>query len=418
MLLHNLEVGPFGRRIVAKRDISAGSLLFEESAICAVIDDEHLNTHCSHCFGDNASSACGSCFILHYCNRDCQRKDWSIHKKECAGFLKCKPSRPDATVRVICRAIYMDQLNKSDLMNQLVTNREHASDQRLLELVPTVKMLKFILGDLLRSAKETIDLILLFSCNGMNICDGEMVNIGVGLFISACHINSACLPNAAVIFAGSKANVRTIRDIKSGEEIFITYLNPTTPRTKRVKELRDTYYFDCKCHLCTVDPDPLAKFQCSTKGCEGQLDEVQCVNCGQPLEIELVSYMKNDTLSLESYQKLASFLADTNSRMFEVRHDLIRLLMSQQKWKDAAKICQIHIAAYEEIFGQYHPLCSVYMFYVFKMQLFEQYPDIDYGKRCLKLMTFSHGSSHSLTKEVVKLLTLSQMEMNCAEVIE
>ena len=42
---------------------------------------------CSYC-RKKCSLNCGSCFVITYCNRECQRRDWKKHKKECRSILE------------------------------------------------------------------------------------------------------------------------------------------------------------------------------------------------------------------------------------------------------------------------------------------------------------------------------------------
>jgi len=38
---------------------------------------------CNHCSKPNAPSHCRVCKIAHYCNKQCQKSDWSVHKDHC-----------------------------------------------------------------------------------------------------------------------------------------------------------------------------------------------------------------------------------------------------------------------------------------------------------------------------------------------
>ena len=45
---------------------------------------EAAKTRCEACFKLNQSSWCGICKVVYYCNRECQRKHWPLHKEKCA----------------------------------------------------------------------------------------------------------------------------------------------------------------------------------------------------------------------------------------------------------------------------------------------------------------------------------------------
>ena len=68
---------------------------------------------CSHCNADNAVMKCSQCHDERYCNAECQRKGWKIHK------LLCGKSVDDLTVQWKT----MDPLNRRTIMNEM---RSHA----------------------------------------------------------------------------------------------------------------------------------------------------------------------------------------------------------------------------------------------------------------------------------------------------
>ncbi len=51
-------------------------------ASVVLLSDPKANL-CSYCKKAGKMSSCGSCKRIYYCNRDCQKGDWSNHKNEC-----------------------------------------------------------------------------------------------------------------------------------------------------------------------------------------------------------------------------------------------------------------------------------------------------------------------------------------------
>lgn len=68
------------------------------------------------------------------------------------------------------------------------------------------------------------------------------------------HLNHSCDPNAYVVMDGPKLQLRSLKDIKKGEEIFISYIDPTNPYARRQSELKERWFFDCKCSKCLKGP--------------------------------------------------------------------------------------------------------------------------------------------------------------------
>ena len=84
----------------------------------------------------------------------------------------------------------------------------------------------------------------------------------MGLYLSpqAALLNHSCDHNAVVTYvwedddgAGPPALlVLPLRDLEAGEEITVSYIDTTHPSYARQRELRDRYFFDCKCSKCLI----------------------------------------------------------------------------------------------------------------------------------------------------------------------
>lgn len=42
---------------------------------------------CSYCNKENAAKKCSKCHSVHYCDTNCQRKDWEVHKLRCCQTI-------------------------------------------------------------------------------------------------------------------------------------------------------------------------------------------------------------------------------------------------------------------------------------------------------------------------------------------
>ncbi|KAF5376480.1 hypothetical protein D9615_008624 [Tricholomella constricta] len=91
----------------------------------------------------------------------------------------------------------------------------------------------------------------------------------VGVFNAISRVNHSCAPNAIYDFtvASFSCQLRAIRDIKTDEEIFISYCSTSEPTAARQAKLKP-YGFECTCRVCS-DPTSdalLAKIEASTSG--------------------------------------------------------------------------------------------------------------------------------------------------------
>jgi hypothetical protein len=68
-------------------------------------------------------------------------------------------------------------------------------------------------------------------------------------------LNHACDFNAVVSFDGPTIFVRSLREIKRGEEVTISYIDATNPVAMRQLELKERYFFICQCGLCQKGQD-------------------------------------------------------------------------------------------------------------------------------------------------------------------
>jgi SET and MYND domain-containing protein len=62
--------------------------------------------------------------------------------------------------------------------------------------------------------------------------------------------NHSCCPNAAVVFNGRTVSLRALDTIRSGEQIFISYIDPTQSTDERLTQLSKRYFFSCQCLKC------------------------------------------------------------------------------------------------------------------------------------------------------------------------
>lgn len=98
---------------------------------------------------------------------------------------------------------------------------------------------------------------LLFSLSVLYQCAVQVVAI----FLLTARINHACDPCAEVRsqeFVDCNIDVVATRDILQGQEITISYINvgrlagkSARNKTRRMRELRAKYLFDCDCTLCS-----------------------------------------------------------------------------------------------------------------------------------------------------------------------
>ena len=85
----------------------------------------------------------------------------------------------------------------------------------------------------------------------------------LGLYLShhSALLNHSCTPNTTIIFSGSTLTLRSLAAIPARSELFISYVDTTNPTFFRQSELRNRYFFNCRCPCCVAGvtnglPDP------------------------------------------------------------------------------------------------------------------------------------------------------------------
>ncbi|KAJ1994411.1 hypothetical protein GGI25_004430 [Coemansia spiralis] len=96
------------------------------------------------------------------------------------------------------------------------------------------------------SYNEWLNLIGKYSLNDQN----------GGFYLLQSCFNHNCDPNCVVVHPNNgnyRAIIQTLRPIKAGEEMTITYVNPRGSVGERQQVLRDWYMFDCRCDRCVKE---------------------------------------------------------------------------------------------------------------------------------------------------------------------
>jgi hypothetical protein len=128
-------------------------------------------------------------------------------------------------------------------------------------------------------------------------------------------LNHSCNPNAAIVFDGNFASIRSIRDIAQGEQVTISYIDNTYKRSLRRGELRTGYFFQCQCQGC-VPPDNIFlardSFLCENTNCKSLIPEpglsntFSCPKCQTSQSLSLDSLRSLEVQSLQVLEKTST----------------------------------------------------------------------------------------------------------------
>jgi len=106
---------------------------------------------------------------------------------------------------------------------------------------------------------------------------GVPAEVGVGVSASVAMFNHDCEPNAEwALDADGCIVVRAVRDVRAGDEMCISYVDPRMPAPARQSRLLEAFFFTCTCRACRVGS---ARWSCALCGeiSNGPLQDVcQC----------------------------------------------------------------------------------------------------------------------------------------------
>ncbi|OWK08312.1 SMYD2 [Cervus elaphus hippelaphus] len=193
-------------------------------------------------------SKCGRCKQAFYCNVECQREDWPMHKLECSPMVVFGENwNPSETVRLTARILAKQKIHPERTPSEkLLAVKEFEShldklDNEKRDLIQSdIAALHHFYSKHLEFP-DNDSLVVLFAqvnCNGFTIEDEELSHLGSAIFPDVALMNHSCCPNVIVTYKGTLAEVRAVQEIHPGEEdkakVEIRKLNdPPKPETIR-----------------------------------------------------------------------------------------------------------------------------------------------------------------------------------------
>ncbi|ROL50914.1 N-lysine methyltransferase SMYD2-B [Anabarilius grahami] len=261
-----------GRGLRVSRAYGVGELLFSCPAYSYVLSVNERGLICEQCFTRKKGLAkCGKCKKAFYCNVNCQKKNWPMHKLECHAMCTFGENWcPSETVRLVARIIarLRDQKERSPSEKLLLLKDMEAHTEELDN--EKREMTEAHIAGLHHFYSKHLDfpdhqgLLTLFSqvhCNGFTVEDEELSNLGLAIFPDIALMNHSCCPNVIITYRGVNAEVRAVQEISPGQEIYTSYIDLLYPTEDRIERLRDAYYFNCDCKECTTKSMDMVKMK-------------------------------------------------------------------------------------------------------------------------------------------------------------
>ncbi|XP_022449102.1 N-lysine methyltransferase SMYD2 isoform X3 [Delphinapterus leucas] len=218
-----------GRGLRALQPFQVGDLLFSCPAYAYVLTINERGNHCEFCFARKEGlSKCGRCKQAFYCDVECQREDWPMHKLECSPMVVLGENwNPSETVRLTARILAKQKIHPERTPSEkLLTVKEFESHLDKLDnekkglIQSDIAALHHFYSKHLEFP-DNHSLVVLFAqvnCNGFTIEDEELSHLGSAVFPDVALMNHSCCPNVIVTYKGTLAEVRAVQEIHPGEE--------------------------------------------------------------------------------------------------------------------------------------------------------------------------------------------------------
>ncbi|KAK1170665.1 N-lysine methyltransferase SMYD2-like isoform X1 [Acipenser oxyrinchus oxyrinchus] len=413
-----------GRGLRALTHYKVGDLLFTCPAYTYVLTVSERGNHCEFCFARKEGlSKCGKCKQAFYCNVDCQRGDWPMHKLECSSMCIFKENwDPSETVRLTARIIAKQktQMEKtaSEKLLTVIEFESHLEklDNEKRELIQSdIAALHHFYAKHLEYP-DNAALVVLFAqvnCNGFTIEDEELSHLGSAVFPDVALMNHSCCPNVIVTYKGTLAEVRAVQEINAGDEVFTSYIDLLYPTDDRNDRLKDSYFFNCDCK------------ECATKGKDKAKMETRKMNEPPKPETirDMVKYARNvieefrrakhyktpsDLLEIceLSLDKMGDAFEDTNVYMLHMMYQAMGVCLYMQDWEGALRYGEKIIKPYSKHYPPYS--LNVASMWLKLGRLYIGLEKKSLGVKALKkaiaIMEVAHGKDHHYIAEIKKEL--------------
>ncbi|XP_068795425.1 histone-lysine N-methyltransferase SMYD3 isoform X3 [Struthio camelus] len=396
------------------RRVRPGELLYRAEPFAYVVTKEQLGGICERCLRRKEHlHRCSQCKVAKYCGKSCQKEAWQDHKQECKCLKSIEPNFPPDSVRLAGRIVFK-LLRRSACLSEklysfsdLQSNTEKLSEEMKEGLRHLAQTLQLYLKAEIQDASQlppAIDFFQIFTkvtCNCFAISNGEMQDVGVGLYPSMSLLNHSCDPNCVIIFEGYQLLLRSVREIQIGEELTISYIESLVPTSERQKHLMRQYCFECDCLLCRnqdKDTEKLAGEEHAWKEVRDAVNGVRYPKSKEEWEQVLATCQ-----SLLSSN--AGRLPDTNIYQLKMLDCAMDACINLGSWEEALNYGSRTLGPYRLYYPGFHPLRAVQLMRVGKLQYSQDmFPQaLETLKQAYNIMKVTHGADHSLMQALMEL---------------
>uniref|UniRef100_V9KRM4 [histone H3]-lysine(4) N-trimethyltransferase n=1 Tax=Callorhinchus milii TaxID=7868 RepID=V9KRM4_CALMI len=413
-----------GRGLRARRNFHVGDLIFTCPAYTHVLTVNERGNHCEYCFARKEGLAkCGRCKLAFYCNVSCQKTDWPMHKLECASMCKFGQNwNPSETVRLTARILVQQKLQteitpSEELLslNEFESNLDQLDNEKRELIESDIAALHhFYSKHFDFPDRDTlVQLFAKVNCNGFTIEDEELSHLGSAIFPSVALMNHSCCPNVIVTYKGTCAEVRAVKEINAGEEIFTSYIDLLYPTEDRQDRLKDSYFFICDCRECATKAKDEEKLEIRKHGEIPKPHDIKDMikySRNAIEEFRRAKHYKTPSELLEvcelSLDKMGAVFDDNNVYVLHMMYQAMGVCLYMQDWEGALRYGQKIVRPYSKHYPPYS--LNVASMWLKLGRLDMGLENHSAGRRSLRkalaIMEVVHGKEHPYVAEIKKEL--------------
>ncbi|XP_034732899.1 histone-lysine N-methyltransferase SMYD3 [Etheostoma cragini] len=405
--------------------IKRGELVYSAEPLACCVSNKLARDVCHHCFTrPETLLRCSQCKMARYCNINCQKQAWLSHKRECKCLQSLLPRIPTDSVRLAARLIFALLSPSKSRSEEFYTLEEHEShlnsmsEQKKQGLSQLASMLELYLRqevpDLAQevlppSCREPLSLLAKVTCNCFTISDGELQEIGVGLYPSLSLLNHDCRPNCVMVFVGTKLQLRAVQDINPEDELTISYIETLSLTEDRQRQLEDQYHFTCHCQHCnSQDKDGLmlSGKESTWRPLKEALPRLE----GLKAELDWQALLQGCSRLLST---VGSDVPNQNLYKLQMTDMALDACIHLGHWEEAAEYGEKTLQVYSQYYPDPHPVHGVQLMRVGKLQHYlERIEDaLDTFKQAYQVIKSTHGDHHPMTTDLLMRMEECRTEM-------
>ena len=210
---------------------------------------------------------------MFYCDKDCRKMDLKFHKLECKFYKDYYENLHDDTARLLLRLyLFLERFPEECLEYIKIPNtnppqmrcfadlslvkeghqRAVLSNEKIDEFQALIRCFSDIGLDY--RADKLYEYFRKISGNCFTIQGSHLEDMGIGIYVVESVFRHSCVPNASVVYVGTRIEVRAKKNIFSTEEITLSFVDLKQNRENREKNLLEKFVI-CSCVRCAGGAD-------------------------------------------------------------------------------------------------------------------------------------------------------------------